>query len=97
MAEKPFQFEWDDVKASTNVDKHGVSFEAAVEVFLDPDLVLTDTTRAHDAEARIKATGRVGKKLFTAVFTRRGSSLRLISARRANLSEERAYGRHLHP
>ena len=29
------KFEWDETKASINLDKHGVSFEEATEVFAD--------------------------------------------------------------
>ena len=30
------RFEWDETKAETNVNKHGVSFYEAQTVFLDP-------------------------------------------------------------
>jgi hypothetical protein len=30
-------FEWDPRKAAANAEKHGVSFDLAVTVFLDPD------------------------------------------------------------
>jgi uncharacterized protein len=29
-------FEWDETKAASNLEKHGVSFEEAVSVFADP-------------------------------------------------------------
>jgi len=29
-------FQWDDIKAETNLAKHGVSFEEAMTVFSDP-------------------------------------------------------------
>lgn len=29
-------FEWDDAKAQSNIRKHGVSFELARSVFIDP-------------------------------------------------------------
>jgi len=29
-------FEWDPVKAASNLKKHGVSFEEAAEIFSDP-------------------------------------------------------------
>ncbi len=29
-------FEWDENKAQTNIQKHGVTFEEAAEVFFDP-------------------------------------------------------------
>ncbi|GAB4182823.1 MAG: hypothetical protein Fur006_19080 [Coleofasciculaceae cyanobacterium] len=30
------EFEWDGDKAQSNVEKHGVTFEEAAEVFFDP-------------------------------------------------------------
>jgi uncharacterized DUF497 family protein len=30
------EFEWDDIKADTNVRKHGVSFAEAATAFADP-------------------------------------------------------------
>jgi uncharacterized protein len=30
------EFEWDTNKAQRNIDQHGVTFEEAAEVFLDP-------------------------------------------------------------
>jgi len=31
-----YNFDWDPVKAKQNLQKHGVSFERAAKVFLDP-------------------------------------------------------------
>jgi uncharacterized protein len=38
-------FEWDDRKAAQNVNKHGVPFEYAVRVFLDPHRLDSEDTR----------------------------------------------------
>lgn len=32
-----YRFEWDPVKARQNLKKHGVAFERAATIFLDPD------------------------------------------------------------
>jgi uncharacterized DUF497 family protein len=40
LNERQFQFEWDEVKASFNVQKHGVSFETAATIFYDPRIPL---------------------------------------------------------
>lgn len=42
-------FEWDTPKALANLAKHGVAFEQAATVFLDP-LALTVYDRAHSDE-----------------------------------------------
>lgn len=49
-------YQWDAVKAASNLRKHGVSFEEAVEVFDDP-LVEIEQDRIVDGEQRWQATG----------------------------------------
>ena len=85
-------FDWDDAKADANLAKHGISFLAAVAVFADPVLVELDTERVSDREVRRKAVGMIERRLFTVVFTMRNNMTRIISARRSNTSEKRAYG-----
>jgi uncharacterized DUF497 family protein len=85
-------FEWDDAKYHINMVKHGISFDEAIAVFVDPAHVTIETTRPEDGEKREKAVGKIEGILFTIVFTIRPSGCRVISARRANRSEERAYG-----
>jgi uncharacterized DUF497 family protein len=85
------RFEWDDTKAAANLLKHGIRFELAASVFLDEAVVHLDVSRAIDAEARRKAIGIVEGRLFTVVYTLRGGVIRVISLRRANTKERRAY------
>jgi uncharacterized protein len=85
-------FEWDDAKAAGNLAKHGVPFEYATRVFLDPQQVAFDASRATDQEARRKAVGVIDGKLFAVVYTDRGDVCRIISGRRVNAMEQRAYG-----
>jgi uncharacterized DUF497 family protein len=85
-------FEWDDEKARTNIAKHGISFEEAIAVFADEDLVVLNASRPAEGEERFKAVGVIERRLFVVVFTQRDDGLRLISARRANSKEKRSYG-----
>lgn len=85
------EFEWDEDKAAINFATHGVAFPFAVAVFLDPDCVVFDASRREDGEDRLKAVGRVGRRLLSVVFTLRDGRRRIISARRANRPEERRY------
>lgn len=87
----PLDVEWDEAKAKANLAKHGVAFELAIEVFGDPSLIDVDVSRATDGETRRKAVGLIGGKLYTVVYTDRGSARRIISARRSNRSESNAY------
>ena len=61
-------FEWDPRKATANAEKHGVSFDLAVTVFLDPE-ALDGPDLAHSAdEARFFRLGRAadGRVLMVA-------------------------------
>jgi uncharacterized DUF497 family protein len=85
-------YEWDPVKATANFRKHGVSFEEAASVLLDPAaLTFLDPDHSEDEERAItigrSARGRV---LFVA-HTEREDRLRIISARRATRREQDQY------
>ena len=88
-------FEWDPNKAASNLRKHGVSFQAALLVFADPEaLVLQD--RVEDGEERWLAIGMVEGLLVLvvshAVREQDGTEvIRIISARLANRREKRRY------
>ena len=86
------RFVWDDAKAAANLAKHGVSFAYATRVFLDPERVAVDASRPEDGERRLKLVGVIGGLVFTVVVTERDGAIRLISARRCNAAEARAYG-----
>ena len=88
----PLEFDWDPDKAAKNVAVHGIAFSFATLVFLDLARAELDVSREADGEARQKTIGRIGRRLFTVVHTEREGLVRLISARRANRSEERHYG-----
>ncbi len=85
-------FEWDDAKAESNFAKHRLSFDDAMKVFADPEVVVVATFRDRDLEERYKAIGRIGDRIFTVVYTKRRRAKRIISARRANAVEEKHYG-----
>jgi uncharacterized DUF497 family protein len=84
-------FEWDPAKRLANLRKHGIDFVDAVQVFEGAVLRVPQTTRDF-GEIRIIAIGLLAGKLLSVVYTPRGSVLRIISARRANDRETRAYG-----
>ncbi len=51
-------YEWDPKKAKTNLRKHGVSFEEAATVFLDPLAVTYPDPDHSDEETREITIGR---------------------------------------
>jgi len=85
-------FDWDDSKAKSNLARHRVPFDYATRVFLDPQFVAFDANRERDQEVRRKAVGVIEGKLFVVVYTERDGVRRIISARRANVMEQKAYG-----
>ena len=83
-------YQWDDNKAKTNLKKHKVDFADAVTVFGD-DLALTLEDSTPDEERFVTiGTDALGRVLVV-VYTWRGESIRLISARRATKGERREY------
>ena len=55
-----YTFEWDPVKAKENLRKHGISFECAAELFLDPLAVSLFDQEHSEAEERWVTMGRDG-------------------------------------
>ena len=88
------EFEWHADKASSNLRKHGVSFEDAARVFLDPDRIETFDGRDAHGEDRWKTVGLVEPALLAVVYTVRGKGgevIRIISARKADANERSQY------
>lgn len=85
-------FQWNLDKASSNIKKHGVSFEEAVTVFGDP-LAITISDPDHSVgEFRFLTTGRSRlQRLLVVSHTEREGEVRLISARLATRQEKRNY------
>ncbi len=83
-------FEWDPAKRLANLRKHGIDFVRAVQMFEGFVTQRTDTRRNY-GERRILVVGLVDEMILALVYTPRGSVLRIISARRANDREARAY------
>lgn len=84
-------YEWDPAKAQANFAKHGVRFADAVTV-LEDDLALTMRDPFSEEEERWITLGRdaVGR-LLVVIYTWRGETVRLISARPATARETTQY------
>ena len=81
-------YEWDEAKRQANIQKHRIDLEAANE-FEWETAIKVPTMRG--GEVRFIATGYIGDRLHTVIYTERGSRLRIISLRRASRQEERSY------
>ena len=83
-------FEWDYKKAESNLSKHRVDFADAVSIFYELNAVTLKDI--YEEEQRfisieIDCLGRV----LVVVYTCRGETIRIISARKANKRERRTY------
>jgi uncharacterized protein len=94
MRESDLEFDWDDVKAISNWQKHRISFAAAIAVFDDPDRLEVDDEV--NGEFRTTTIGRIptpqGKQIIVVVvWTDRSGVIRIMSARKAEKRERENY------
>jgi uncharacterized protein len=82
----------DEDKSRLNHEKHGIRFEEATSVFLDP-LLLTFFDEEHSVdESRFIGIGRSARgRILRVVFMERMDKIRLISCRKANAAQRRLY------
>ena len=93
-----YEFEWDPVKAAANVAKHGLDFERASTVFLDPLAVTIPDEEHSKSEVRWIYAGKGYRRAvcalsshFRGVERPAGRRVRLISARKPTRAEIRGY------
>jgi hypothetical protein len=83
-------FEWDPKKAAANLQKHGVDFADVVEVLYD-DLAITIADEISSEERYVTLGLDTLNRVLVVVYTWRGNTIRIISARRATRLERRMY------
>ncbi len=83
------EFEFDPAKNLANAEKHGITFEQAKELWND-ELRLVIPAKSDD-EDRFAIVAVWENRVWTGIFTLRGSAVRLISVRRARANEEQLY------
>jgi uncharacterized DUF497 family protein len=82
-------FEWYELKRLENLDKHGIDFLDAKEIWQGE--VLEVPSEQEHGEQRHIAYGVLEGRIIAVVFTWRGAARRLISARRARRHERQDY------
>lgn len=88
-------FEWGPEKSRSNLQKHGISFEEAKEIFLSPTFTAQDARKDY-GEARLVSIGALSSVVILVVaHTTRQGKIRIISARKANNFEKNLYYEHL--
>jgi uncharacterized DUF497 family protein len=84
------EFEWDEAKRRANYKKHGLDFRDAEKVFQEVTITAEDKRQDY-GEKRFISLGRLEDIVVVVVYTERSEKIRLISMRRANQKERRAY------
>lgn len=84
------KFEWDKNKAQNNLEKHGVTFEEAAEVFFDPFYQEGDAT-ANDEQRDFIIGYSLSQRLLLVVYVERSVQNRIISARPVTRTERKLY------
>lgn len=83
-------FEWDFNKAQSNVEKHGVTFEEAAEVFFDPFYQEGDASANNELRNFILGYS-LAQRLLLVIYVERQVRIRIISARPATRNEKKLY------
>lgn len=86
------KFEFDDNKSRTNKAKHGITLDQATQIWASPYVELKAKTVD---EPRYMIIGKLDGKLYSCIYTHRGATTRLISARRSRKAEEGIYNEHI--
>ena len=85
------KFEWDPPKSLINKDKHGVSFREATEIWRGIHLTAENFAKAKDGEKRSITIGMIGEDIYSAIWTNRNNTFRIISVRRSRNGEKKAF------
>ena len=87
------RFEWDPVKAKSNIRKHSVSFDEAVTVFKDPlAFIFDDTTHSEQEHREIIIGISALRRMILVCFVEPVEDIvRIISARAATRQEIKDY------
>ncbi len=86
------RFEWDNKKKAQNQKKHKISFEEAATVWTDPlALIAPDPDHSIEEEREWIIGESVNNRVLVVVYTMRGETVRIISARLATKRELQQY------
>ena len=85
-------YEWDPAKAKENLRDHGVSFDEAATVFLDPlALTFPDPDHSDEEDREITIAVTTNDRVVFVSHCQRGDRIRIISARKVTRRERKQY------
>jgi uncharacterized DUF497 family protein len=83
-------FEWDEAKRERNIRDRKIDFIDILPLF-EGEMVEIEDNPFDYGETRIKCFGERNDRVYVVIYTWRGENRRIISARKANAREQRAY------
>lgn len=83
------EFEFDNSKSEVNKEKHGIDFIEAQSLWDDPDRV--EIPARNVDVPRFLVIGKIEDRYWSAIFTYRDESIRIISVRRSRREEVELY------
>jgi len=92
---KAISFEWDQKKAASNLEKHGISFDEAKTAFWDPNARLIHDPDHSSSEDRFILLGmsqNINLLIVCHCYKELDEVIRIISARKATKAETNNYG-----
>ena len=84
------KFEWDETKRTRVLVKHGLDFADIPRAFRGPRIVDYDPAYSH-GEDRWRMLGILDDDVILIVYTERGDTVRLITARKATPEETQLF------
>jgi uncharacterized protein len=83
------EFEFDPAKSASNLEKHGIDFEAVQAI--RQDVMRVEIPARTADEPRSLVVGQIDGKHWSVVVIYRGTRVRIISARRSRKEEVALY------
>ena len=85
------KIEFDSRKGASNLKKHGVHFDEAASCLLDPNALAYEDNDATGENRWVLLGVSHQARLLVVIYTVRGESIRLISARKPTTKEANNY------
>ncbi len=84
-------FEWNENKSDVCFAERGFDFAYVTRAFVDPNRMINKDAHWNYGEERYQLLGAIDQRVFFVAYTLRGSTIRIISARKANQRETNRY------
>jgi uncharacterized protein len=85
------RFDWHEAKRQRTLAERNIDFAAMAACFDDPRRMIRRDLRKDYGEQRFNLLGVLKGRLFHVTFTLRDDTIWVISARKANKREQKAY------